>query len=166
MSSKDNRNLMKQIENLKTRLQELEEAIGAIRTGEVDALVVSTIEGDKIFTLKSAEQPYRIFVEEMNHGAIMLSEEDTILYCNRAFANMVKEKPERIVGKKIQNYFFNSDIDAFNNILNKSRLEKIKTYNTLTLQASDGSHLSIQVSSNLICQDNMMTICLVVTSLP
>lgn len=161
----DNKGLIKQVENLKTRLQELEEAIGAIRTGEVDALVVSTIDGDKVFTLKSAEQPYRIFIEEMNQGAIMLSEEDIILYCNRAFANIVKEKPEKIVGKKIQNYISNSDTETFNHMLNRSRLERSKTESLFAIKTSDGSHLSTQISANLVFQDNITTICLVVTDL-
>ncbi|MGZ3495363.1 MAG: hypothetical protein ACXWM6_13050, partial [Thermodesulfobacteriota bacterium] len=61
-----------QIEDLRMRLEEAEETLRAIREGEVDALVVSGPQGDQVFTLKGAEQPYRVFVETMNEGAATL----------------------------------------------------------------------------------------------
>ncbi len=161
----DNDKLKLENENLKAKLQELEESLGAISSGGVDALVVSTIEGDKVFTLKSAEQPYRIFIEEMNQGTIMLSEDDTILYCNKAFAGMVKDGTEKIMGKKIQDYISSADIDTFNRILSKTRKEKTKTEDTITIQAQDTSHLSTQISASLFPEENITTTCLVVTDL-
>ncbi len=161
----DIKNFKQEIENLKARLHELEETIGAISTGGVDALVINTIEGDKVFTLKSAEQPYRVFIEQMNQGAIMLSEEDTILYCNRAFARMVKEGTEKIVGKKIQNYIFPVHVGSLNEMLAKNRKENATVENTITLQAQDGSHLSTQISASILQEENLMTTCLVVTDL-
>ncbi len=161
----DTQGLKEEIENLKARFHELEETVAAISSGGVDALVINTIEGDKVFTLKSAEQPYRVFIEQMNQGAIMLSEDDTILYCNRAFARMVKEGTEKIVGKKIQNYIFPIHFDSFNEMLTKNRKEKGTVENTITLQAQDGSHLSTQISASVLREDNLMTTCLVVTDL-
>jgi len=42
---------------------ETEETLRAILSGEVDGLVVSTPEGDRVFTLSGADYPYRIMVE-------------------------------------------------------------------------------------------------------
>ena len=67
-------------------LQEAEETLDAIRSGEVDALVVAGPEGERVFTLRGAEHPYRVMVESMNEGAISLALDGTILYCNGAFA--------------------------------------------------------------------------------
>ena len=61
-----------QLEELRMRLEEAEETLRAIRKGEVDALVVSGPQGDQVYTLKGAEQPYRVFVETMNEGAATL----------------------------------------------------------------------------------------------
>ena len=61
-----------QIKDLRMRLEEAEETLRAIREGEVDALVVSSPQGDQVYTLKGAEQPYRVFVETMNEGAVTL----------------------------------------------------------------------------------------------
>lgn len=161
----DTQGLKEEIENLKARFHELEETVAAISSGGVDALVINTIEGDKVFTLKSAEQPYRVFIEQMNQGAIMLSEDDTILYCNRAFARMVKEGTEKIVGKKIQNYIFPIHVDSFNEMLTNNRKENVTVENTITLQAQDGSHLSTQISASALQEENSVTTCLVVTDL-
>jgi formate hydrogenlyase transcriptional activator len=71
-----------ELEELRQRLQEAEDTLDAIRNGEVDALVVSGPSGEKVFTLEGAEHPYRVLVESMNEGAISLTLDGTILYCN------------------------------------------------------------------------------------
>ncbi len=60
---------------LRARLEELEETLRAIRSGEVDALVVESSGGDQVFTLKSADQTYRLMVEQMQKGAATLSDD-------------------------------------------------------------------------------------------
>lgn len=87
-----------EIAELKARLEEAESTIEAIRSGTVDALVVRGPAGDQVFTLKGADEPYRIFVEKMQEGAVTLDESGTILYCNLAFANIVGEPLERVIG--------------------------------------------------------------------
>jgi len=42
------------------RLDQAEEALRAIRHGEVDALVVWMTEGDRVFTLQGADFAYRV----------------------------------------------------------------------------------------------------------
>ena len=42
-------------EDLRARLDEAEETLRAIRSGEVDALIISGVSGEQIFTLKQAE---------------------------------------------------------------------------------------------------------------
>lgn len=41
-------------QHLRERLEELEETLRAIRSGEVDALVMSRPEGEQVYTLKGA----------------------------------------------------------------------------------------------------------------
>jgi PAS domain S-box-containing protein len=108
--------LLRENEELRVRLAESEATLQAIRNGEVDAIVVSGTEGDKIFTLTSAETPYRIIIEEMEEGAVTLSDQGTILFCNRRFAELVEIPPENIVGKNFDEFFPDYSIDRFNNI--------------------------------------------------
>ena len=86
------------VEELRRRLQEAEDTINAIRDGHVEALVVHAPEGEQIYTLRSADQPYRLMVEQMREGALTLAADGTILYCNQRFAELMARPPERIAG--------------------------------------------------------------------
>src|SRR6476661_10122314 len=89
------------METLRRRLQEAEDTIDAIRQGHVEALVVSAPHGEPIFTLRSADQPYRLMVEQMREGALTAAGDGTILYCNARFAELVELPPERITGQNL-----------------------------------------------------------------
>ena len=55
------------------RMAEAEDTLRAIGAGEVDAFVVSDGgAGQRVFTLSTADRPYRIFVENMRDGAATL----------------------------------------------------------------------------------------------
>src|SRR5512133_3304947 len=90
--------------DLHTQLDEAEDTLRAIRSGEVDALVVSGVGGDQIFTLKSAELPYRVLIEEMNEGALTLAMDGVILYANRCFAGMLKTPLEKVIGSTVHTW--------------------------------------------------------------
>ena len=62
-----------QTETLRARLAEAEEMLRAIRQGEIDALVVEGAGGNQVYTLHSAEEPYRNLVEQMQEGAVVLT---------------------------------------------------------------------------------------------
>jgi PAS domain-containing protein len=76
-------------------LDEAEDTLRAIRSGEVDALVVSGVGGDQIFTLKGAELPYRVLIEDMNEGALTLAMDGVILYANRALPECSRRRSKR-----------------------------------------------------------------------
>ena len=79
------------VDALRARLAVAEETLRAIRSGEVDALVVSTSEGDRVFTLRGADEPYRVMVEQMSEGAASLSPDRVVLYANRRLAEMLRD---------------------------------------------------------------------------
>ena len=81
--------VLRENEELRSRLAEAQETLDAIRSGIVDALVVETPDGNRVFTLQSADHPYRLFVEEMQQGAVTLSVTGTILFCNKRFTEIV-----------------------------------------------------------------------------
>ncbi len=59
-SEKDNAALLAENRALHEQLAEAQDTLRAIHHGEVDALVVSTPEGPKVYSLTSAETPYRL----------------------------------------------------------------------------------------------------------
>ena len=98
-----------EIADLKSRLAEAEDTLRALRSGEVDALVVDGQSGAQVFTLKSAAEPYRLLVEQMREGAVTLSLDGVILYCNEAFAGIVGKDAPRIIGSSMLDYLSERD---------------------------------------------------------
>lgn len=93
--------LLGEIEELSLQLQEANETLHAIRTGQVDALVVQTENGPQLYTLKTADHTYRVFIEKMKEGAVTLDGNGIILYSNSQFAAMVNLPLTRVVGLPI-----------------------------------------------------------------
>jgi hypothetical protein len=51
-----------ELARLRVRLAEAEETVRAIRSGEVDAVVVAGKQGPQVFTLEGAEHAYRVLI--------------------------------------------------------------------------------------------------------
>ena len=96
--NKTKKELLLEIEALTRQLEEANETIEAIRTGQVDALVVQGESGHQLFTLKTADQTYRVFIEKMTEGAVTLNQEGNVMYCNSKFASMVNLPLSKILG--------------------------------------------------------------------
>jgi signal transduction histidine kinase len=99
------------------RLAEAEEMLRAIREGEIDAFVVEDPGGSKVYTLHSADEPYRILVEQMQEGAVVLTSRGSILYSNTCFAALVGEPIEAVVGSPFDRFVGESDRREFESLL-------------------------------------------------
>jgi PAS domain S-box-containing protein len=152
-----------ELEALRERLREAEETLAAIRSGEVDSLIVSGPNGDQVFSLKGAEQPYRVFVEQMLEGAVTLAEDGTVLYCNRRFAEMMRSRLEKVIGSQVQAFIRASDQPVLAEILKNPDGRKARC----VLAASDGSLIPTQLAfSHLpMGEEGINAICVVVTDL-
>lgn len=100
----ERRPLGRENQRLRARLEELEETLRAIRSGEVDALVVETAGEDQVFTLKGADQTYRLMVEEMQTGAATLSDDGVVLYCNPFLAALLDLPVEAVLGAPLSGF--------------------------------------------------------------
>jgi PAS domain S-box-containing protein len=116
----DNQALQAEIEELRIRLEEAEEMLAAIRSGEVDALVVSSGEGDRIFTLEGADQPYRVLVESMSEGAATLNADSTVLYGNSRLAHLLEIPLERLLGKPLLAHVAPADASVLTSLLERA----------------------------------------------
>jgi PAS domain S-box-containing protein len=102
--------------NLRNRLIEYEEALSAIRNGDVDAIMVSGKMGEQVYSVSSAETPYRTFIEQMSEGAVTLAKDGTIIYCNSRFAEIIEVPYEGIIGSSIKRFIAledNMKLDTF-----------------------------------------------------
>jgi PAS domain S-box-containing protein len=159
------RGVVVELEELRERLREAEQTLAAIRSGEVDSLIISGPHGDHVFSLKGAEQPYRIFVEQMLEGAVTLAEDGTILYCNRRFADMMRLRMEKVVGSPMQAFVRPEDHADLAAIL--SSLERRKA--RYVLAAADGTFIPTQLAFSRLPMDQqdggVNATCVVVTDL-
>ncbi len=112
--SQSRKDLLMEIGDLHLRLDEAMETLNAIRSGEVDAMVVSGPKGEQVYMLKGAEQPYRILVESMNEGALSLMEDSTIISCNRAFSDMAGITGGMLIGRSFKEFVAGEDADKYN----------------------------------------------------
>ena len=87
-----------ELTKVQDRLREAQETLDAIRTGEVDAVVVAGPSGNHVYSLTNVDQPYRVYVERMQEGAVTISADGLILYCNQRFADMVNVPLEKVIG--------------------------------------------------------------------
>ena len=100
MSTPTIQKLMQEREELLLRLEEAEEALRALRAGEVDAVVAG--DEDRVYTLEIPDHTYRLLVEQMPHAAATLTEDGSIIHCNRRFAALLDSPAHALVGKPIQ----------------------------------------------------------------
>jgi len=150
--------------DLRARLAEAKETLRAIRSSEVDALVVPGEGGEQIFTLKGADHSYRILIEDMSEGALILTAEGVILYANRRFAEMLKTPLEKVIGSAIHTWIAPDSQRILQSLLRKGLDEKRREQ--LILTASDGTLVPVYLSvSNLLINEMPDSFCLVATDL-
>ena len=156
--------LLDELQELTSRMMEAEETLHAIRSGEVDGLVLETKEGDRVFTLSGADHPYRVMVETMNEGAVTLAADGTILYCNQRFADIVKESLEKVIGASITQYISSKDLHLFKALVEQGLKGNAKTEMALQTGGENSTPAILSISA-LRQTDVPGAMCMVVTDL-
>ena len=136
----------RELAGLRARLAEADETLRAIRTGEVDTVMVAGKEGSQVFTLEGAGHAYRVLIESMNEGALTLTAKGVILYANQCFAKMVKCPLEQVMGSSFRRFLSAADQAALRSLLKRTAKSGSKIQ--ALLHAGDGvqlpAHLSIR----------------------
>jgi PAS domain S-box-containing protein len=153
------------VAGLRQHLTETKAALRAIRTGEVDSLVVPGKQGDQVFTLAGAEHAYRALIESMNEGALTLSGDKIILFANQRFARMVKCPLEQVTGSSFRRFLTPADQASLRPHM--KRAARTGSIIQVMLRAGDDSLIPVQLSIREIAQDESapVTIGMVVTDM-
>jgi signal transduction histidine kinase/CheY-like chemotaxis protein len=133
------------IEELRTRLAEAEGNLQAIYSGEIDALLLTDESGERrVFTLRSADAPYRALVERMQEGAATLSVTGDIVYCNQRFADLVRVPLEQVFGSSIGRFLPSAEGEIIRAMLEHGS----GRYQTrLVLQGHESTEVQVTLSS-------------------
>lgn len=101
--------LLSEIKELKTKLFEANSIIDSIKEGAVDALVVHIDGTPNIYSLESADYTYRILIEKFGEGALSLSDDGLILYCNEYFSKLINIPCSQVIGTYFSSYMDTPD---------------------------------------------------------
>jgi PAS domain S-box-containing protein len=153
----------REVVELRARLDEAEQTLAAIRAGHVDAVVIDTPEGDKIFTLTGADHRYRRLVETMNEGAATLSPEGTVLYSNRRLAEMVGRPLERMIGVTLSDCVAPESKATLDAVLRRADDHVGKA--EIELLRQDGGRVPVYVSATRNAEDEIGGVALLATDL-
>ena len=115
--------LAAELEGLRARLAEAEDALRGIRNGEVDAVVVTGGRGEQVYTLSGADRIYRQLIETMSEGAATGSADGVILYCNVRLAEMLGRPLEQVLGTVLRDHLPPADQQAMDAIFVQVRRE-------------------------------------------
>src|ERR1041384_8282989 len=85
----------------RARRRDAEATLEAIRSGAVDAVVVSGPGGDATRAFEGATQPYHVLLNAMTDGAALLSADGTILFGNRRLAEIAHAPLESLRGARL-----------------------------------------------------------------
>jgi len=104
------------IVELEHELLKAKNLIYAIRHGEVDALLMNKNGKPDVYSLESIDYTYRILVEKIAEGALSISKEGLIQYCNSYFSNLINLPINKIIGSHFGLYLPN--LDSYGTLLN------------------------------------------------
>lgn len=149
-------------EELAARLQEAESILHAIANSEVDAFVVQARGHEQVFTLKGAEQPYRVIVESISEGAATLAPEGTIFYCNQTLARLLGLPLANVIGANLAEFVAPNDGDRYAQLLAQGVREPSKGEIYLRAASSD---VPVLLSCSPLQLDEVQGVCIVVTDL-
>lgn len=151
--------LIRENEDLVRRLDEADSTLRAIRENEVDALIVS----DQVYTLQSAERPYRLLIEQMQEGAVTVSADGIILYCNPRFSQMVKTPHEKTVAAPFRSFIPRDQEELFESLLWAGAKDNVKC--EMTLRAADGATIPVILTIGPLPTEGEGHVCIVATDL-
>jgi len=129
--------------------------LAAIGREEIDGLVISSPNGTQIYTLSGAEKPYRILIEQMEEGAVLLSDDNVVLYCNCSFAKFLQYPLEKIAGSNIENVISSADKDPFMNLVSIAKEKKSGVRGEFAFHTKGDTFIQTQISLRFLQVGNI-----------
>ena len=153
-----------EIDGLRLNLKEVEEMLLAIRSGEVDALVIRGGEGEQVRALQGADHPFRVLVDAMNEGAVLLDLEGLILYSNSRFARMVGKDPGELIGLRVLSFLSPGAVGPDSDLVG-SACPGQSPCRELALVRPDGEPVEVRITLSRFHVDGVSLLCLIATDL-
>jgi PAS domain S-box-containing protein len=150
-------------DELGARLAEAEAIIHAIAHKEVDAFVVQDVNGEQIYTLRGADQPYRVIVESINEGAATLGRDGTILYGNQALAALLGRPLAQVIGARLGDFVAPQDGERYRQLIETALTTRAK--DEICFADADGGEKPALLSCGPLLLDDLPGLSVVATDL-
>ncbi len=141
------------LRELRARLAEAEENLRAIRSGEVDALIVQGPDGEKVYTLKDADRAYRAIIEEMLEGAVTLDRDGSVVYANAQLARMLQTSLSALIGSMFLDHVHPSDRPAVWSLIRRPSRRGRRS--EVRLRSSSGAPIDVLLSFSSSVMDGV-----------
>jgi PAS domain S-box-containing protein len=148
---------------LQERLDAAEETLRALRSGEVDAIVASGPDGDRVYTLKGADEAYRLMVQNMAEGALTVAPDGLILFSNEKFASILAIPHERMIGSSFHDFIVPEDARIFSALLTQKTGRGAKR--EVRLKTPGGMLVPVSLSANRLELEGVDCFCVIVSDL-
>jgi PAS domain S-box-containing protein len=129
---------------LRDRLHEAEATLEAIRTGQVDALVVSGPRGEQTLTIEGATHPYFVLLNAMGDGAALLEPDGAILFCNRSFGDIAGAPVEALRASMLQQLVVSAERSSFEEFLREGSRQRVAR--EFALMTGNGSTTPVAIA--------------------
>lgn len=140
-------------------LNEPVQTIEAIRNGEVDAFVVADSGVDRVYVLQAADLLYREIVETMGEGAVTLSQDGALTYCNPYFVGLLGRDRNELLGRPLRGFVAAGSAAVFDALL-RGAADRAE----IELETADGP-VPVSISSTALRDAGGSQFCLVVNDL-
>ena len=152
-SAEELRACQERIRDLEARLEESEDTLEALRTGDFDAVVVQGPgNATQVYTLETADKPFRVLIEQMQEGAVTLGQDGGVLYCNPRLAHMLGVKHERLMGQQLDGFVIAEDRGSFSWLLHAGSKGVVR--GEISFEGADGTLLPMYVALSPLARDN------------
>jgi PAS domain S-box-containing protein len=150
-------------QKLRESLDAAEEILRALRNGEVDAIVASGPEGDRVYTLKGADEAYRLMVENMAEGALTMAPDGLILFSNRKLASILAIPAECVIGSSFYDFMAPEDAELFSALLTQEL--EVGAKREVLLNPPGGAPVLVSLSVNRLKLDGVDCFCVILADL-
>ncbi len=142
---------------------EAEETLAAIRLGLVDAFLIATAQGDRVYALQGTEHPYLVYVRSMSEGAVTTAPDGTILFANDCFAELAGVSRDRLIGTPFSRYVCPAYVDRVDALLQSGTADRLR--GEVELCSDGGGRIPVLLSVSPYESGDAIGLCIVVTDL-
>jgi PAS domain S-box-containing protein len=161
--AEDTKALRDRIDELTRQLEESQQALDAIRSGDVESLVVEGSAGPRIYSLEWSIYSFRVLVEAISEGTLTMGEDGVVLYCNSRFAKMLLAPLEQVMGNPLQRWVAEPSLPALKELLGQAITGDARV--ELALRTTGGREVPVCLSASSLRDNGELVFCLVATDL-